>query len=55
MEFQTDKFILKCDVNNKRWYIALANKDNGDTKIEFYKSKIKAVDAFNKMINVKNT
>ena len=52
MEFQTSKFILKCDVKDKKWYLALVNKQNADTKIEFYKSKKKAMDAFNRMIEL---
>ena len=39
MIYQTDKFIIKCDVKGKRWYVILMNKE---TEKNFNKSSCKA-------------
>lgn len=53
LSYQTDKFILKCDVKNGIWYVALQNKETTETMVKNFKTQKKAEAYFGKIMGLK--
>ncbi len=53
LTYQTDKFILKCDVKNGLWYVALLNKETTETLIKNFKTQKGAENHFGKVLGWK--
>jgi len=54
MIYQTDKFIIKCDVKGKRWYVILMNKETKETLISYHVSQRAAEKKFGKVMGWDN-
>ena len=50
LSYQTDKFILKCDVKNDLWYVALQNKETTETMVKNFKTRKSAENYFGKIM-----
>lgn len=48
--YQTDKFIIKCDEKNSKWYVSLMNKETEKVIIKFKPSERSAKKYFGRIM-----